>query len=58
MNHADREMPAGKDRTPRSIPEPQAGRRPWVTPALERLDLRDAMAVTGGNGFFDGVGSS
>jgi hypothetical protein len=36
---------------------PMTGRRPWIAPALERLDLREAMAAIG-SGSFDGVGSS
>ena len=58
MNQPDQVVPEERDKTPGSTPEPQADRRPWITPALERLDLRAAMAVSGGSGFFDGIGSS
>lgn len=50
--------PAFSHEGPQDVADaPTTDRRPWVAPALERLDLREAMAAVG-LGAFDGVGSS
>ena len=57
MSNSDETMPLG-EQDPNATDAAPADRKPWVTPELERLDLREAMTGSSPTGTFDGVGSS
>jgi hypothetical protein len=46
MSSSEETTPVG-DQEPNASDAAPAERKPWVTPALERQDLRDAMAGVG-----------